>query len=941
VTTKTDLDDTAPAPAPLPSLGEQAAIGRIERALFGGDDRLVRVGRYEIRALLGSGAFGKVYRAHDPELKRDVALKIVEALAADRDELLREARVMATIAHPNVAPVHDAGILDTRVFLVMELVAGGDLRAWLKTPRPRSLVLDVLRQAGRGLEAAHAGGHRAPRLQADNVLVGDDGRARVVDFGLSRAGTGGATATPDASVELCVTVTAALAGTPAYMAPELWDAQPASALSDQFAFCVTAWEALCGERPFTGASVGELIEALGKPLRSPPRGALGNALGKALGKGLARVPAARHGSLAALIAALEPRRPRWIVPAVLAATAAIGTAIGGIVVATRGGAEAHPIQLPAIDPCPRPSDELVGVWDDPSRKSIELAFRATGTRGADTFTRVATALDHDAASWLDARVAACVATSVRHAQSPQVLDRRVACLRDWRRHFAALTGGLVHASADTVAHAPTSVTELPSLAHCADVDAMAAEPEVTAELQPKLDALLDKLALARAAVIIGKPQDAVDAAEQVANDPDAARYPPLETEAWLWLGQQLASAGRLDEARAAVAQGVRPRAIDRGQALGGDRGERRRVPRRVRPDAPRGRAAVAAHRPGAARAARRRIASSRRGSRTSRARWTSSRACRPRRSRRSRSRSRTTRSSIRITRRSARACRCSARRSSISGRSPTRSATCARRSRATSATLGDDHPEVASSEINLALVLAARGYYGDAIAMLDDALALQARVLGSDYGSLAYGSLARAEVNKSRGDRAAAAKDLEDARRRARAGYGPASALAAQAEMATAELEAELGHGAAAVEHAKAARNVMTDAISVALADATLARAMAASGDPAALALAKDAAARVGDQAPGAIRGLVYSAYGELALARRDPAAALALREAEGAFLGGSPSPWRLAKVRFSLAKALASGDRTAARAEAQLALEEFPRDGDPALKSAISKLVE
>src|SRR4051794_3198913 len=107
---------SVPSPAdPLAelSLGERAAIGRIEKALFGGDARLVRVGRYEIAALLGSGAFGKVYRAHDPALHRDVALKVMEALgAADRDELLREARVMATISHPNVAAVHDAGVID-------------------------------------------------------------------------------------------------------------------------------------------------------------------------------------------------------------------------------------------------------------------------------------------------------------------------------------------------------------------------------------------------------------------------------------------------------------------------------------------------------------------------------------------------------------------------------------------------------------------------------------------------------------------------------------------------------------------------------------------------------------------------------------------------------------------------------------------------------------
>src|SRR5262245_44626847 len=106
-----ELDDTASPGAPTVSLGEAAAIGRIERALFGGDERLVRGGRCEVIEMIGAGAFGKVYRARDPQLGRTIALKVLAIENARGDDLLGEARVMATIGHPNVAAVHDAGVL--------------------------------------------------------------------------------------------------------------------------------------------------------------------------------------------------------------------------------------------------------------------------------------------------------------------------------------------------------------------------------------------------------------------------------------------------------------------------------------------------------------------------------------------------------------------------------------------------------------------------------------------------------------------------------------------------------------------------------------------------------------------------------------------------------------------------------------------------------------
>src|SRR5687768_14376100 len=126
--TRPELDDTV-------SFGEAAAIGRIERALFGGDSELVKIGRYEIVERIGAGAFGRVYRAHDPQLARTIALKVLDVNRGA--DLLGEAKVMATVGHPNVATIFDAGVVaeSERVFIAMELVVGRNLRDWLAQPR--------------------------------------------------------------------------------------------------------------------------------------------------------------------------------------------------------------------------------------------------------------------------------------------------------------------------------------------------------------------------------------------------------------------------------------------------------------------------------------------------------------------------------------------------------------------------------------------------------------------------------------------------------------------------------------------------------------------------------------------------------------------------------------------------------------------------------------
>ncbi|MFP2933629.1 serine/threonine-protein kinase, partial [Pyxidicoccus sp. 3LG] len=150
-----------------------------------------RVGRYVLLRRVGEGGMGVVFAAYDPDLDREVALKLLKpgavADAEARGRLVREAQSLARLSHPNVVIVHDVGVDGDTVFLAMELVRGRTLRHWLaEAPRPWREVLARFLQAGQGLAAAHAVGLVHRDFKPDNVLLGADGQVRVTDFGLAR-----------------------------------------------------------------------------------------------------------------------------------------------------------------------------------------------------------------------------------------------------------------------------------------------------------------------------------------------------------------------------------------------------------------------------------------------------------------------------------------------------------------------------------------------------------------------------------------------------------------------------------------------------------------------------------------------------------------------------------------------------------------------------------
>lgn len=330
-----------------------------------------RLERYEIVRRLGEGGMGVVYEAHDPDLDRPVAIKLMHpqkpAGGDENRRLLREARALARVSHPHVVAVHDVGTVDDRVFLVMELVRGATLREWLLEPRARTAVLDAFIQAGRGLAAAHAAGLIHRDFKPDNVLLGDDGRVRVTDFGLARA----ARRAPEDSR---ITGSAAVVGTPSFMAPEVQRGDHADARSDQFSFAVALHRALAGHSPRPDL-----------PLADDGGAALPRRLRKALRRALALDPAARFPSMEALVAELEGARRDRLGRQVGAAGAALALVAALAYAATRGpsgagseGADARPTDAasPAIDATP---DEVPVVERPPVTEPTSTPTHTTTT----------------------------------------------------------------------------------------------------------------------------------------------------------------------------------------------------------------------------------------------------------------------------------------------------------------------------------------------------------------------------------------------------------------------------------------------------------------------------------------------------------------------------------------------------------------------------------
>jgi YVTN family beta-propeller protein len=331
---------------------------------------------YRIEELLGRGGMGVVYRAYDLRLKRNVALKLVAPeLSGDehfRERFLRETELAASLEHPNVVPVHDAGQVDSQLYLAMRYVEGADLKTLLRREGilepPRALA--IFGQVAGALDAAHARGLVHRDVKPSNVLLDAQEHAYLADFGLTRR-----LAEQSIPGEYALSL-----GTPAYVAPEQVRGDEVDGRTDLYSLACVLYECLTGQEPFSRESDlamlwGHLEEPPPKPSEARPE--LPQALDGVMEKALAKNPEERYQSGAELVeAAIEAfalaAAPRERVPLTLVVPAVTAIVVGAGLLAfflMRGGGRAPAARagvVVRIDPATNRAADTISVGEGAS-----------------------------------------------------------------------------------------------------------------------------------------------------------------------------------------------------------------------------------------------------------------------------------------------------------------------------------------------------------------------------------------------------------------------------------------------------------------------------------------------------------------------------------------------------------------------------------------------
>src|SRR5262245_27010854 len=273
-----------------------------------------KLGRYEIRSKVGEGGMGEVYQGRDTQLGRDVAVKVLPTTVSSDAERLRrfeqEACAASALNHPNILVVHDIGAHDGTTYVVSELLEGETLRKRISgTPLAQRRAVDYALQIANGLAAAHEKGIVHRDLKPDNIFVTNDGRVKILDFGLAKlTQLDGSSSQTDVPTRRVDTDPGVVMGTVGYMSPEQLKGRPVDQRSDIFAFGAILYEMLSGHRAFHGESAAETMSAILKedpPELSDTNKAVSPALERLVNHCLEKDPEARFHSARDVAFALE------------------------------------------------------------------------------------------------------------------------------------------------------------------------------------------------------------------------------------------------------------------------------------------------------------------------------------------------------------------------------------------------------------------------------------------------------------------------------------------------------------------------------------------------------------------------------------------------------------------------------------------------------------
>lgn len=570
------------------------------------------IGRYVVLGLVGRGGMGEVYAAYDPELDRKVAVKLLRvkpgngvSLNEGRQRTLREAQAIARLSHPNVVVVYDVGTFRDQVFIAMEFVEGNTVTYWLAAQsRSWQEVLRVFRAAGRGLTAAHEKGLVHRDFKPDNVMVGRDGEVRVMDFGLARQvsdkpapegatpirrlpvviaehGPGsagddqmttillngppsgpatpalGTESQPSGMFEVQLTRTGAMMGTPAYMAPEQFVGTATDARTDQFSFCVALYEALYGERPFSGNTMFALTTAVvqGQVKEAPQSSKIPLWVRKVLLRGLKAQADDRYPSMHELIDALG-KNPNAARRRFLAAAAMVL-----VPVALTVGVHQSLVNYKAV--CGAGPARLAGVWDltaagesEPARQAaIHAAFLQTGkSYASEVYATVNRILSGYSQSWAKMYREACEATNARGEQSAEVLDLRMTCLQERLGGLRALTDVFSEANGQVVENAVSAANNLGSLDRCADVALLRSvvRPPEDPATRARVAELRHQLAGMKALYDSGRYREGLKDSPRLLAEVRALGYQPLIAETLETIGMMYCKSNDVASAEKAL-----------------------------------------------------------------------------------------------------------------------------------------------------------------------------------------------------------------------------------------------------------------------------------------------------------------------------------------------------------------------------------------------------